>query len=184
MTAATTLVLVAVAGTAIVGVGYYLLGTVPAIVFAVFVLGSAVAWRWTTYGKPADPSRIVVPYLAAVILFIVHVLEEYLTEFWEAMSLMTGEPMSQRNFLLVAAFAGPVLWLVGLVLFYLRTEIGNYLAWAFFVAMTISELAHFVFPFAAYGRFQYFPGMYTAALPLIPAWIGVYRLIQESRRPW
>jgi hypothetical protein len=160
------------------GTGYALMGPIPAGIFTVFLIGGFVAWRFTTYGAPAAPERIVAPYLLTVILFIVHVLEEYLTGFWSAMTELTGHPISELQFMLVAAFIGPILWLLGLVLAYMRTEIGNYLMWAFFVAMTISELAHFVFPIAS-GGFGYFPGLYTAALPLVPAAVGIRRLLAD-----
>lgn len=169
---------------ALTGLGYVLIGPVPAAIFSVFLVGGMVAWRLTTYGIRPRPGTIVVPYLTTVILFIIHVLEEYLTGFPEAMTDLTGHAVSERNFLLVAAFIGPVIWLLSLVLFYMRKEIGNYLVWAFIVAMTVSELAHFVFPLAAGRPLTYFPGLYTAALPLIPAWIVAYRLYCEGRREY
>lgn len=161
--------------------GYVLLGPIAAAVFAVFLGGSLVTWRLTTYGRPAEPGPIVVPYLLAVILFVVHVGEEYFTDFWVVLGSLTGRDISQANFVIVAALVGPILWLLGLVLFYVRTEIGNWLVWAFVVAMTVSELVHFVFPFMAYGEFGYFSGLYTAALPLIPAWVVAVRLIRAGR---
>ncbi len=178
-----SLVLVLALGIALATTGYVLMGLIPAAIFTVFLVGGLVAWLLTTYGRPADPERIVVPYLLAVIFFIVHVFEEYLTEFWVAMSELTGHEIPEFNFLVIAAFIGPVLWLTGLALFCLRTEIGNYLVWAFIVAMTISELAHVVFPFVAYGHFTYFSGLYTAILPLVPALVCAVRLVQDSRKP-
>lgn len=180
MNAPATLVLAAAFACLMSMVGYILIGPVPAVIFAVFLFGGLVLWRFTTYGRPADPERIVVPYLLTVMLFIVHVLEEYLAGFPAAMTDLTGYNVSERNFLMVAAFIGPLLWLAGLVLFYLRTELGNYLTAAFFVAMTISELAHFAFPVARDGSLAYFPGLYTAALPLIPAWVALHRFVREG----
>lgn len=173
----------AAVGLAIVltGVGYWLMGPIPAVIFSVFLIGGLVPWRVTTYGRPADPDKIVIPYLLTVVLFVVHVVEEYMTEFWVAISNLSGHHVSEESFLLVAAFLGPMLWLTGLILLYVRTELGNYFTWAFLVAMTVSELAHFVFPIAAYGEFRYFSGLYTAILPLIPAAWCVWRLVQQGR---
>ena len=182
MNARSTLALALVLVAALVAGGHFFLGPVAAAVFAVAFLGGLVAWRLTTYGWPADPGPLVVPYLLTVILFIVHVGEEYFTEFWAALSSLSGGTIPQDNFVLVAALVGPVLWLGGLTLLYLRTEIGNWLAWVFVVAMTVSELAHFVFPFVAEGRLTYFSGLYTAALPLIPAWVLAVRLVRDARR--
>lgn len=183
MTARWTLALVFVLILGLTWAGYALMGPIPAAIFGVFLVGALLPWRMTTYGKPPAPGRIVVPYLLAVVLFIVHVLEEYLTGFPAAMTDLTGRPVSERNFMLVAAFIGPILWLVSLVLFYQRTELGNYLVWGFVVAMTVSELAHFVFPIVAGPPLAYFPGLYTAALPLIPAWVVAVRLVRPSRPP-
>lgn len=165
------------------GVGYRLMGSVPAIIFAVFLIGALIPWRLTTYGRPADPDKIVIPYLLTVVFFIVHVIEEYQTQFWVAISELSGHHVPEENFLLVAAFIGPILWLTGLIFLYARTELGNYFTWAFLVAMTVSELAHFIFPLAAYGEMRYFSGLYTAVLPLFPAGWCIYQLIQQSSAP-
>lgn len=178
-----TLILTLVFACVMVLVGYLLMGPVPAAIFAVFLFGGVGLWRFTTYGRPVAPDRIIVPYLLTVMLFIIHVLEEYLTGFHTAISDLTGHNVSEQNFLIVAGFIGPLLWLSGLALFYLRTEIGNYLVAAFFVAMILSELAHFAFPIAAGEPFGYFPGLYTAILPLIPAAVALYRFVEEAKSP-
>jgi hypothetical protein len=167
---------------AFAGAGYLLLGSIAAVVFLIFLLGSLAAWLATTYGRPADPRPMVVPYLLAVMLFFVHVAEEYYTGFWQALADLTGRPVSEMGFLAVAGLIGPVFWLAGLLLLYRRAEIGNYLAWAFVLAMSVSELAHFVFPFMADGPLGYFPGLYTAVLPLIPATYVGFLLVRDSRR--
>jgi hypothetical protein len=81
----------------------------------------------------------------------------------------------------VAAFVAPILWLSGAVLLLKGTDVGYYMLSFFFVAMTISELAHFVFPFLD-GTFGYNPGLYTAALPLLPAGYGLHVVIRETRQ--
>ena len=161
--------------------GYVLMGPLPALIFTVFLLGGTVPWYLTSYGRPVDPGPIVVPYLLTVILFIVHVAEEYFTDFWIAIGELGGRTVTLDQFLLVAAFIGPLFWLTGLVLLIRRKEIGNYMTWAFLVAMMLSELSHFVFPFASEGSFTYFSGLYTAALPLVPAAVCAYRIVKQSR---
>ena len=52
----------------------------------------------------------------------------------------------------------------------------------FFVAMMLAELSHFIFPFMEDGTFHYFPGMWTAALPLLPAAWGRSRSRSTVRR--
>ncbi len=53
---------------------------------------------------------------------------------------------------------------------------------SFSVAMVFAELAHFVFPFVEDGTFHYVSGMYTAALPLIPAGYGLYVTLSEIKK--
>ena len=168
-----------------VGSGYILLGLVPAIVFSVASVGGLVLWLFSTYRTPIDTGKVIVPYLCAVVLFIVHVYEEYFTDFEVAMTNITGFHMLERNFLTIAAFIAPILWLTGAILLLKRLQIGYYFLNFFFVAMTIAELSHFIFPFVEDGTFHYVSGMYTAALPLIPAGYGLYitlQLVSQERR--
>ncbi len=157
-----------------------LLGKLPAVVFAFAAIGGFVLWLFTTYKHPVDPQKIIVPYLFAVILFIVHVYEEYLTDFEVALVDITGFHVLEKNFLTVAAFFAPVMWLTGAILILKKTQVGYYFLSFFFFAMAIAELSHFVFPFLKDGTFHYVSGMYTAALPLIPAGYGLYVVRQET----
>jgi hypothetical protein len=51
-----------------------------------------------------------------------------------------------------------------------------------YVNMIVAALAHFVFPSMEDGTFHYVSGMYTAALPLLPAGYGVYITLREIRK--
>jgi hypothetical protein len=67
--------------------------------------------------------------------------------------------------------------LSGAIFLLKRWQVGYYSLSFFFVAMTIAELSHFVFPYVS--------GMYTAALPLIRAGYGLYItmwLVRRERR--
>ncbi len=159
-----------------------LMGTVPAIVFSVAFGGGLVLWLATTYRTPIDPLKVIVPYLLTVIFFIIHVYEEYLTDFEVAMTDITGFHVLERDFLTIAAFLAPVIWLAGAVLLLKKIHLGYYFLSSFYVAMTIAELAHFFFPFMEDGTFHYVSGMYTAALPLFPAGYGLYVTLREIRK--
>ena len=159
--------------------GKVMMGTLPAVVFTVVSVGGFILWMTTTYRTPIDPHKIIVPYLLTVILFIVHVYEEYLTDFEGLVSDISGFHVLERDFLTVAAFTAPVLWLAGAILLIKRTHVGYYMLSFFFVAMAIAELSHLVFPFLQDGTFHYTSGMYTAALPLIPACYGLYITLSE-----
>ncbi len=162
--------------------GMVMMGILPAIIFTVASAGGFILWMVTTYRTPVDPQKIIVPYLLTVILFIIHVYEEYLTDFEGLVTDISGVHVLERDFLTVAAFIAPVLWLTGAVLLLKRTDLGYYILSFLFVAMTIAELSHFVFPFLEDGTFHYTSGMYTAALPLIPAWYGLYITLSEIRK--
>lgn len=179
----TALVAVAVA-VVIVAVGYPFLGAIAIAICVLFAV-SFLPWRLTTYGRPADPLPLVVPYLVAVILFKVHVGEEYLSEIWEGFSRI-GQPMTERTFFLVAAVIAPIFWLIGLILLYLRTEIGNWMAWVFVIAMAIVESSHFLYPVMDTGHVGYFPGLYTCLLVVAAGWflgVRLYRAGQAAGAP-
>jgi hypothetical protein len=163
------------------GLSYTLLGLVPAVVFTVAFGGGVVLWLATTYRTQVDPLKIIIPYLLTVIFFIIHVYEEYITDFEVAMTDITGFHILERNFLTISAFSGPVLWLTGAILLLKRTHVGYYFLSVFYVNMLLAELAHFVFPFMEDGTFHYVSGMYTAALPLLPAGYGLYITLREIR---
>ena len=69
----------------------------------------------TTYRTPIDTHKVIIPYLLTIILFIVHVYEEYITDFEVAMTHIKGFHMLERNFLTVAALVAPILWLTGAI---------------------------------------------------------------------
>ncbi|BDX33380.1 hypothetical protein TUM20985_39270 [Mycobacterium antarcticum] len=176
-----TVYLAAGVAAVIVATGYPFLGVIAIAICALFAV-SFLPWRLTTYGRPADPPPLIVPYLVAVILFMIHVGEEYLTDIWDAFSRL-GQPMSERTFFLVAATIAPIFWLLGLILLYRRTEIGNWITWVFVVAMAVVEASHFMFPYLDTGHFGYFPGLYTCLLPVAAGWHLGLRLYRANEPP-
>ncbi len=158
------------------------LGPLAAIVFSVASVGGFLLWIFTTYRTPIDPTKVIIPYLWTVILFVVHVYEEYLTDFEVAIFDVSGFHVLERDFLSVAAFGAPIIWLTGAILLLKKTHIGFYFLSFFYVAMIIAELSHFVFPFIKDGTFHYVSGMYTAALPLIPAIYGLSITLSEIKK--
>jgi hypothetical protein len=163
-------------------VGYVLAGLVPAIVFSVAFGGGLLLYVATAWRRQFDTRRVVVPYLLTVMLFLVHTYEEYLTDFEGLLGTIAGRTVAESDFLLLVAWLAPFTWVGGAVLLIRQSAIGYYFLCAFFVAMTIAELTHFVFPFVIDGTFHYESGMYTAALPLIPAYYGLYVMMREIRR--
>jgi hypothetical protein len=139
-----------------------------------------IAWGLTTYRSPASP-QIVPIYLLTVACLHLHIMEEYLSGFASRMSYLFGIPVfTERIFLTSFAFVGIILWiLAGIGLLY-RNPLANYAAW-FMFSIPVMELSHYIFPLVEGGPYHYFPGMWTAWLPLLPGSYGVYRLWRESR---
>lgn len=164
-----------------VGMALTFLGKIPAVIFAFASVGGFVLWIFTTFRTPVNPQKVIIPYLFTVLLFIVHVYEEYVTDFEVAMTDITGFHIFERDFLTIAAFIAPILWISGAILLLRKTQIGYYFLSFFFVAMCMAELSHYIFPFLEDGTFHYVSGMYTAALPLIPAGYGLYVTFREIK---
>ena len=165
----------------VMGGTYFLLSTLPTVIFGTFLALGYVIWYKTRRDTMIATREILVPYVLTVMCFIVHVAEEHYTGFPGALSELMGTHVSDEGFLFVAAFAAPLLWLSGLLLLHFRIRLGEYVMWCLFAAMIVSEQAHYIFPLMQDGTFHYFPGMVTASLPLIPAAVGVRRLLKNMR---
>lgn len=175
------LALPAVIAIAVPGAAFALMGVMPLMVFVVAFGGGFVLYMANLWRTPIDTTKILVPYLLTSAFFVVHVFEEYLTDFQDVVSQLSGQPVSQENFLMVAGVFMPVFLFVGAALILKRWRVGDYMLVMFFFAMVVAELAHFVFPFVIDGTFHYVSGMYTAAIPLIPAAYGLRVMLREIR---
>lgn len=161
---------------------YFLLGKVGPIIIGGAGAGGFLLYLRTSYKAHFDTSKVIIYYLLAVIFFIIHVYEEYIFGFENVVSQLGGNNVSQRDFLTFAAFFGPVMWVSGAILILKQWSLGYYFLSFFYFAMTVAELTHFIFPFIIYGEWQYTAGVVTAALPLIPAWMGLKITLQETKR--
>ena len=139
---------------------------------------------------------------AAVLLTVAaleaHMIEEYLTGFGPAMSRLFNISWTERSFLMIFAFIGPVLYSLTALGLFRRVPLAGFLMCFVLIGPGVVEFVHFIFPAlqpdvqptvrapvqAVVGRGQlmqnlpnfwvhvtgryYFPGMYTAILPMIP----------------
>ena len=156
-------------------VGYLTAGFAGAL-FSVAFIGGLILWLLTTYRTPIDPQTIIVPYLVTVILFIVHVYEEFVAHVEHLLTKLSGLPVTQTDFLVIAAFSAPIVWLLGAVMVLKRWPFGYFFVSTLLFGMMFAELSHFFSPFMESGTFHYSPGMYTAILPIIGGWY-VFRII-------
>ena len=73
----------------------------PAGLFTATFVGGLVVWLFTTFRVPVNPQKMIVPHLVAVMLFIVHVYEEFATHIKVVMTRLTGVHVSQEMFLTI-----------------------------------------------------------------------------------
>jgi len=193
-------------------VGYRRIGLPPVVIVGGSSLVALVLWIKTHLRRPLDPEIILPGFLLTVAALEMHMIEEYLTGFGPAMSRLFDISWTERSFLMVFAFVGPTLYALTALGLYYRVPLAGFLAWFILIGRGVAEFTHFVFPIlrpaiqpelsgsisqaVANGRFvadmhnywvrttgvYYFPGMYTAILPMIPGIYTVRRVIRGSKR--
>jgi hypothetical protein len=154
---------------------------VVGIVAGSMVAGFAI-WLRTTLRRPPAAAAILPAYLLALALFLLHVLEEYAFDFAGRIAAAAHVQWTDAQFVEVIVLLGPAIWVAGAVAIYHRHPLGNFIAWFFFVGMIIGEPTHMlVFPFMEGGRYHYFPGMWSALAPMVPAAYGIWRMLADDR---
>jgi hypothetical protein len=187
--------------------GYRYIGWPPVIIVGGSGTAAFVLWSLTYLRRPLPPQVVLPPFLLTVAALEAHMIEEYLTGFGPAMSRLFDISWSEQSFLMIFAFIGPVLYsLTALGLFW-RVPLAGFLMCFIFVGPGVAEFVHFIFPAlrpdvlpqvaapvqAVVGRGQlmenlpnfwvhvtgryYFPGMYTAILPMVPGIYGIRKLL-------
>jgi hypothetical protein len=192
--------------------GYRAIGLPPVVIVGGSGILGFLMWAKTYLRKPVGPEIILAPFLLTVAALEVHMTEEWLTGFGPAMSRLFDISWTEPSFLLVFAFIGPALYSLTALGLYYRVPIAGFLAWFIFIGPGVAEFTHFIFPLlrpaiqpdvaaplsltVSNGRFvaemrnywvhttgrYYFPGMYTAVLPMIPGIWAIRRLVRASRQ--
>jgi hypothetical protein len=196
---------------ATMALGYRKIGLPPVVIVGGSSVIALVMWIKFYLRKPLAPEVILPLFLLTVAALEIHMAEEYLTGFGPAMSRLFDISWTERSFLIVFAFVGPALYsLTALGLFY-RVPFAGFLAWFIFIGPGVAEFTHFIFPLlqpaiqpdlpgtisqaVSNGRFvadmrnyyigttgrYYFPGMYTAVLPMIPGIWAIVRMVRAQR---
>lgn len=166
---------------ALASIGYLAVG-LTALLLSAALVGGLVLWLATTWRTPVDPQKIIAPYLLTVIAFLVHVFEEYVAHIEQTFTRISGLTITQADFLTIAAFVAPIVWLVGAVMMIRRWPLGFFLASTFLFGMMFGEPTHLAFPFMEDGTFHYTAGMLTAILPVIGGWYTFMAMRREIRR--
>lgn len=161
-------------------------GLRPMLIVCGSMVGGLVLWLKTTFSTRIDTSRLLPVYLLTLSLFFLHITEEFITDFPGGINSVFGSVWTMRDFALLIALLGPVIWIAGAVGLYYRNPIGYYLAWFVFFGMLIGEPTHYlVFPVVQSSQgvgYAYFSGMWTALFPMIPAVYGLCLTLREVKR--
>lgn len=191
--------------------GYIYIGLPPVVIVGGSgVIGFAM-WYRTYLKNPIDPAIILPLFLLTVTALEIHMTEEYVTGFGPAMSRLFDISWTERSFLIVFTFIGPILYSLTALGLYYRVPLAGFVAWFIFIGPGVAELAHFIFPLmqpaiapnlpetisqtVSNGVFvanmpnyyfrtmgnYYFSGMYTAILPIIPGVTAIYKVVKASR---
>jgi hypothetical protein len=150
--------------------------------FSVAFIGGFALWMATTCRTPIDAGRIIVPYLMLVILFDIQVYEEYVTHVEVTLARLSGAGVTQGQFLTIAAFSAPIVWLLGAVTMLRGWRFGWFLGSSFLFAMMFAEPLHLLAPFLAGGTFHYTSGLFTAPFLVTGAWFTFLLLRREMTK--
>jgi hypothetical protein len=191
--------------------GYQYIGWPPVIIVGGSGTAAFVLWSLTYLRRPLPPEVVLPPFLLTVAALETHMIEEYLTGFGPAMSRLFNISWSERSFLMIFAFIGPVLYSLAALGLFRRVPLAGFLMCFILIGPGVAEFVHFIFPAlqpdvqptvaasvqAVVGRGQlmqnlpnfwvhvtgryYFPGMYTAILPMIPGIWGLFSLVRVAR---
>ena len=191
---------------------YVRIGVPPVVIVGGSGLIGLFMWWRTCFDAPLEPRIMLPPFLLTVAALELHMAEEYLTGFGPAISRLFDASWTEQSFLMVFAFVGPSIYaLTALGLFY-RVRLAGFMAWFIFIGPGVAELTHFVFPllepailpqlaepisqtvsnggfvanmpnywFGVSGHY-YFPGLYTAILPMVPGIWAIVRTLKASRQ--
>jgi hypothetical protein len=194
------------------GAGYRSIGLPPVIIVGGSGVVALVLWLWTYHRGSVDAAVILPPFLLTIACLEAHMIEEYVTGFGPAMSRLFDISWTERGFLLVFAFIGPIIYSLTALGLYWRIPLAGFVACFIFVGPGVAEFTHFIFPlikpailpddpqtitqmvsngnlvenmrnyFIGTTGQYYFPGLYTAVLPMVPGIYGIYAVIRASWR--
>lgn len=191
--------------------GYRVIGWPPVVIVGGSGVVGLLLWLRTYRYGPIAPEIILPPFLITVAALELHMVEEYVSGFGPAMSRLFAINWSEFSFLLIFTFVGPILYALTALGLFWRIRLAGFLACFIFIGPGVAEFTHFIFPLlepalaphdpypltqvvrggasiadmrnywiGATGRY-YFPGLYTAILPMIPGIYGIVALLRASR---
>jgi hypothetical protein len=158
-------------------------GLRPTLIVCGSMVGGMVIWLKTTFRIHIETKKIIPIYLFTLTLFFLHMTEEFITDFPGGINSIFHTSWTLRDFGILIALVGPIVWVFGGIALYYKNPLGYYLAWFIFFGMLIGEPTHYlVFPMFQSGRYSYFSGMWTSLFPMVPAIYGVYLILTEYKK--
>lgn len=194
----------------LIGLLWTNIGLPPTVIVGGSAIVGFFCWRATNLRRVIDPQKTTILFLITVCALHLHMVEEHVALFGPAMSRLFGIAFPDERFLRIFVFAGPAIYYLTAIGLLRRVPFAAFVAWFIFIGPGIAEFTHFVFPFiapaiepaivapvtatigdetmvalpnhylGATGRY-YFPGMYTAILPMIPGLWAVVWLLRQRR---
>ena len=186
-------------------------GIPPTVIVGGSAIAGFFCWRVTNLRRPIDPPRTAVLFLLTAAALHVHMSEEHQRLFGPAMSRLFDISFSDARFLKIFVFILPTVYYLTAIGLLLRIPLAGFVAWFIFIGPGIAEFTHFIFPliapalepsnpapitavingvritdmanhYRAVTGIYYFPGLYTAILPMIPGSFSVWWLL-KNRKP-
>jgi len=185
-------------------------GVPPTIIVGASAIVGFFCWRATNLRRPIAPVKTVIVFLLTVAALHVHMLEEHTCLFGPSMSRLFNIAFPDDRFMQIFVFALPTLYYLTAIGLLLRIPLAAFVAWFIFIGPGIAEFTHFIFPLISpalepgnasaitatingvriegmenhfigtTGRY-YFPGMYTAVIPMIPGIYSVWWLFRNRK---
>src|ERR1700693_190034 len=186
---------------------YRYIGWPPVLIVGGSGTAAFILWSLNYVRRPLPPAVVLPAFLLTVAGLQIHLIEEYLTGFAPAMSRLYNISWSVNSYLMIFVFIGPVLYTLTALGLFRRVPLAGFLMCFILIGPGVAEFTHFIFPLlkpdvqptvaasvqAIVGRGQlmqdlpnfwvhvtgryYFPGMYTAFLPMIPGIYGLRRVL-------
>jgi hypothetical protein len=188
------------------------IGFPPTVIVGGSAIVGFLCWRATNLRRAIAPQTVTILFLLTVAALQVHMFEEHACLFGPAMSRLFAIAFPDDRFLTIFVFVGPTIYYLTAIGLLLRIPFAAFVAWFIFIGPGIAEFTHFIFPllkpaiepsntaavtatingetlrdlpnhyFFLTGRY-YFPGLYTAVLPMIPGAWSVVWLLRQRRAP-
>jgi hypothetical protein len=140
----------------------------------------ALAW-WILKGRFWPAGRRMLPFHLSVLAGLIFHIREELTQGFAAAMRQTFHmtAFSDTTYLNVIVFAVPILYILTAIGLWYERPFAEFLSYTLLFGPGFMEWTHYVFPLFQGGAYHYFPGMWTAWVPMIP---GLSALAWNIRR--